>query len=101
MRRWLRRDCPAILAEARRARGAIFRGDETGLRSDDVSGRSHAPRGRTPVVRVRHERVGLGLVSAVTNKGEPRWMVQDGAAKAPTLIRFLGRWSGTPAVRSS
>ncbi len=69
----------------------MFWGDETGLRSDDVRGRSYAPRGRTPSVRVRQKRTGLGLLSAVANKGELRWMVLDGAVKAPTLIRFLGR----------
>jgi transposase len=31
------------------------------------------------------------LISALTNKGELRWMVLDGAVKAPSLIRFLGR----------
>ncbi len=56
-----------------------------------MRGRSYAPRGRTPQVRVRHKRAGLGLISALTTKGEPRWMVLDGALKAPTLIRFLGR----------
>jgi len=92
VRRWLRRDYPAIAARAAKAEGgAIFWGDETGLRSDDVRGRSHAPRGRTPVVRVCHKRTGLGLISAVTNKGELRWMVLDGAVTAPALIRFLGR----------
>ena len=72
-------------------RGTIFWGDETGLRSDDVRGRSYAPRGRTPEVRPSHKRAGLGLISAVTNKGELRWMVLDGAVKAPSLIRFLAR----------
>ena len=43
------------------------------------------------MVRVCHKRAGLGLISAVTNKGELRWMVVDGAVKAPTLIRFLQR----------
>ena len=56
-----------------------------------MRGLSFAPRGRTPTVRVPHKRAGLGLVSAVTNKGELRWMVLDGAIKAPSLIRFLGR----------
>jgi transposase len=91
VRRWLRREYPAIVARARRARGIIFWGDETGLRSDDVRGRSYAPRGRTPLVRVCHKRTGLSLVSAVTNRGELRWMIADGAVNAPTLIRFLGR----------
>ena len=91
VRRWLRRDYPAIVARAKRARGAIFWGDETGLRSDDVRGRSYAPRGRTPVVRVCHKRAGLSLISAVTNRGELRWMVVDGAVNAPAFIRFLER----------
>jgi hypothetical protein len=91
VRRWLRRDYPAIVARAKRARGAVFWGDETGLRSDDVRGRSFAPRGRTPLVRVCHRRAGLSLISAVANKGELRWMVVDGAVKAPDLIRFLRR----------
>ena len=56
-----------------------------------MRGLSYAPRGRTPTVRVPHERAGLGLISAVTNKGELRWMVLDGAVKAPGPIRFLGR----------
>src|ERR671915_434778 len=42
-------------------------------------------------VRLDHKRAGLGPVSAVTNKGELRWMVLDGAVKAPDLLRFLAR----------
>jgi transposase len=89
VRDWLRHTYPAIVARARRARGVIFWGDETGLRADDVRGRSYAPRGRTPVVRPNQRRIGLGLISAVSNKGELRWMVLDGAIKAPVLIDFL------------
>jgi transposase len=91
VRRWLRREYSAIVARAKAAAGVIFWGDETGLRSDDVRGRSYAPRGRTPTIRAAHKRVGLSLISAVTNKGELRWMVLDGAIKAPGLIRFLAR----------
>jgi hypothetical protein len=39
------------VAQARQAGGVIFWGDETGLRADDVRGRSYAPPGKTPVVR--------------------------------------------------
>jgi transposase len=84
VRRWQRRDYPAIAAQAKMEGGAIFWGDETGLRSDDV-------RGRTPEVRVNHKRANLGLISAVTNKGELRWMVLNGAITAPDLLRFLAR----------
>jgi transposase len=88
VRNWLRQEYPAIVA---RARGVIFWGDETGLRADDVRGRSYAPRGKTPVVRPNHRRIGLGLISAVSNRGELRWKVLDGAIKAPVLIGFLQR----------
>jgi transposase len=109
VRHWLRHAYPAIVARARRARGVIFWGDETGLRADDVRGRSYAPPGKTPrlaippsyawrnlwpalpVVRPNHRRIGLGLISAVSNKGEVRWKVLNGAIKAPVLICFLQR----------
>src|ERR671932_454185 len=91
VQRWLRQDYPAIVARAKRERGVIYWGDETGLRSDDVRGRSYAPRGRTREVRVNHKRANLGLISAVTNKGELRWMVLDGPITAPDLLRFLAR----------
>ena len=91
VQRWLRQDYPAIVARAKRAQGVIFWGDETGLRSDDVRGRSYAPRGHTPTIRVCRKRVSLSLISAVTNRGEVRWMVLDGAITAPKLIGFLHR----------
>jgi transposase len=91
VRHWLRHEDPAIVARARRARGVIFWGDETGLRADDVRGRSYAPPGKTPVVRPNHRRIRLGLISAVSNRGELRWKVLDGAIKAPVLIGFLQR----------
>src|SRR5215212_6519605 len=47
VRDWLRHEYPAIVARARRTRGVIFWGDETGLRADDVRGRSYAPPGKT------------------------------------------------------
>ena len=91
VRRWLRRDYPAVAARAKAGGGLVFWGDETGLRSNDVRGRSYAPRGRTPLIRVCHKRAGLSLISALTNKGELRWMVVDGAITAPILVRFCQR----------
>jgi transposase len=91
VRRWLRQDYPEIVRRAKQARGVVVWGDETGLRADDLRGRSYAPRGRTPVVRVCQTRIKLSLITAVTNKGELRWMIVDGAVNGPTFIRFLQR----------
>ena len=91
VRRWLRQEYPEIVKRAKQARGIVVWGDETGLRADDLRGRSYAPRGRTPVVRVCQTRIKLSLITAVTNRGKLRWMVVDGAVNAPTFIRFLER----------
>lgn len=88
---WLEKDYPAIAARAQTEGAEIHWGDETGLRSDDVRGRSYAPKGQTPVVRVSQKRENLSLISAVTNRGKVRWMVFDGALDAQTLMEFLRR----------
>ena len=81
-----------MIAACARLEGAeIHWGDETGLRSDDVRGRSYAPRGETPVVRVNSKRHGLSVISTVTNKGQMRWKAFDGALNSDILIDVLRR----------
>lgn len=91
VQRWLDEEYPAIAGRAAAEGGEIYWGDETGLRSDDVRGRSYAPQGGTPVVRPNHRREKAGLISAVTNKGVLRWMVLDKAIDTALLIRFMKR----------
>jgi len=91
VRRWKEEVYPLIKEKAIREGADILWGDETGLRSDDVRGRSYAPRGSTPVIRVNHNRDGCSVISTVTNKGAMRWMVFDGALNARILIDFLRR----------
>lgn len=91
VRQWLEDEYP-VIAERAQAEGAeIHWGDETGLRSDDVRGRSYAPRGQTPVVRVNARREGLSIISTVTNQGKVRWKVFDGALNTDLLIDFFER----------
>jgi transposase len=91
VQRWLDEQYPAIARRASSEGGEIYWGDETGLRSDDVRGRSYAPQGDTPVVRPNHRREKVGLISAVTNKGVLRWMTLKQAINAALLIGFLKR----------
>jgi len=92
VRKWLEEEFPHITARALEGRRAdILWGDETGLRSDDVRGRSYAPRGNTPTIRVNQKRHGCSVISTVTNKGSMRWMVYHGALNATVLKKFLTR----------
>jgi hypothetical protein len=66
-------------------------GDETGLRSDDVRGRSCTPKGKTPVVLANVNRSKLSVISTVTNKGQMRWKVFSGALNTKIMIGFMKR----------
>ena len=89
VRRWLRRDYPAIVAQAKAAGARSSGATRPACAPTTCAAVATRPRGRTPLVRVCHKRAGLGLISAIANKGELRWMVLDGAVKAPDLLRFL------------
>jgi transposase len=56
-----------------------------------VQGRGFAPKGQTPVIRVNNKRHGLSVISTVTNKGQMRWRIFDGALNTNILIDLL-RW---------
>lgn len=91
VRKWLQEEFPAIKARAKAEGAEVQWGDETGLRSDDVRGRSYAPKGETPAIRVNHRRHGCSVISTVTNRGGMRWMVFHGPLNAKVLIGFLRR----------
>ena len=89
--KWLDEQYPEIAKRAKQEGAEIHWGDETGLRSDDVRGRSFAPRGETPVIRINSKREGLSVISTVTNKGQMRWKIFEGAINGDILIDFMGR----------
>lgn len=89
--KWLEQDYPIIAARAKFEGVEVHRRDKTGLRYDDVRGRSYVPKGETSVVRVNSKREGLSIISTVTNKGQMRWKMIEGAPNADILIDFLGR----------
>lgn len=91
VKKWLDEDYPVIATRAKAEGAEIHWGDESGLRSDDVRGRGFAPKGQTPVIRVNNKRHGLSVISTVTNKGQMRWRIFEGAINTNILIDFLRR----------
>lgn len=89
--RWLTQDYPALARQAKRERAVLYWGDEMGLRSDHVTGRSYAPVGQTPVTRATGQRFGCNMISAITNKGALAFMVFQGRFRAPVFVQFLTR----------
>lgn len=91
VQQWLDEEYPKIRALAKKAGAAVFFGDEAGVRSDFHSGTTWALKGKTPVVAATGQRFGLNLVSAVSPRGEMRFMIVKGRMNAGRFIEFLQR----------
>src|ERR687886_996058 len=74
---WLERDYPAIARRAKAERAVIYWGDETGVSNQDQTGRSWAPKGRTPVVARTAKRVTRSMIAAVSQRGLVGLMVYE------------------------
>jgi len=91
VRRWLKKEYPAIRALARREQATIFWGDETGMRSDHQAGRSWGRRGQTPVIPGTGRRFRCNLISAITNRGKLAFMVFERKFTSAVFVGFLRR----------
>jgi len=91
VRRWLRKQYPAIRALARQERATIFWGDETGMRSDHQAGRSWGRRGQTPVIPGTGKRFRCNMLSAITNRGKLAFMVFERKFTTAVFVEFLRR----------
>lgn len=89
--RWLEEEYPAIQKLAKKENAAIFFGDEAGIRSDYHAGTTWGIRGQTPVVRRSVARARVNMLSAINNKGELRFMLQDGTVTGKVFVEFLRR----------
>ena len=88
---WLENTYPAIARKAKAQGCEIQWADETGLSSRANYGRSFAPRGHTPVIRRPGKRFSQSMISSLTNQGKLRFMIYEGAIKAPIFLNFLQR----------
>ena len=91
VRAWEAEIYPAIRAEAKVVGATIYFADESGIRSDYHTGTTWAPVGETPVVEVTGRRFSLNMISAVSPRGEFRFMLHDGSVNAEVFREFLKR----------
>ena len=91
VQKWLEEEYPQISKRAKKEGAEIHWGDETGLNSDCYHGRSYAPRGKTPAIRLSAKKEHVSLISTVTNQGKVRFMIYKDAMNSQTMIKFLKR----------
>ena len=69
----------------------IHWGDEMGVRSTHVFGRSYGVKNKTPVVNKTTKRFGCNMISSITNKGLMRFMIYKSGFNADVFLNFLRR----------
>jgi len=88
---WRKHEYPAIRAEAQQLGAAIYFGDESSVRSDYHSGTTWGKKGQTPVVQRSAKRAKVNMLSAITAKGELRFMLTTAKVDSDVFVDFLGR----------
>lgn len=92
---WLKTDFPNIQRLAKRENAEIFFEDESGIRSEATVGKTWGKIGKTPVVKRTGRRYGMNLVSAISPRGELRFMFTKGTFGAKEFLEFLKRLIAT------
>lgn len=86
---WLRQEWPKIKRLARRRKAIIFFEDEATVRLTPTVGRTWAPIGKTPIVRVTGKRASVGVMSAISPKGRLYFSIPPERVNALIFIQFL------------
>ena len=91
VKKWLKKEFPKIKELAKKEGAMIYFGDESGLRTDYHSGTTWSPKGETPVVKKTGKRFRLNMISAISSKGQMKFMTVSGKIKGEVFIEFLKR----------
>lgn len=91
VQKWLDEDYPAIRSAAQEANATLYFGDESSIRSDYHSGTTWAPIGQTPVIKATGARFSVNLISAISPRGDLRFMCTNGRVTANVFVDFLKR----------
>jgi len=89
--KWLKEEYPKIAASAKQRKAHIFFGDEAGIRSDFHSGTTWGIRGKTRIVSTTDARFGLTMISALSPRGQLRFIVTKGRVGAKVFLEFIKR----------
>ncbi len=87
--RWLREEWPKIKAHCRRWQAMLYFQDESGVSLTPVMGKTWAPKGKTPVVKVTGARGGLCVTSAISPAGKMVFRIEKEKVNAKKHIEFL------------
>ena len=86
---WPNEEYPAIHRKAKAENAEIFWGDETAVQNVANYARGYAPKGQTPVVKVQAKKMHINMISAISSRGELRFLLYSEAINSQCLIGFM------------
>lgn len=89
--KWLNTDYPAIKREAKKEKRIIYFGDEAGFHATAQYGKTWGIKGPTPIIRASGRREKVNCISAISNRGNIRFMLYDEQFTGSLFVTFLTR----------
>ena len=86
---WLTEEYPTIHRKAKAESTEIFWGDETAVQNVANYVRGYASKGKMPVVKVQAKKMHINMISAISNRGELRFLLYSEAINSECLIGFM------------
>lgn len=88
-KKWLKEEWPAIKTHAKRWQAIIYFLDEAGVSLIPVLGKTWAPKGKTPIIKVTGNKGGFCITSAISPAGRMLFRIEKEKINAQVHIQFL------------
>lgn len=89
VKRWVKEDWPKIREHACRWQAMLYFQDEAGVSLIPVMGKTWAPKGKTPTIKVTGKKGGLCVTSAISPAGKMIFRIEKERVTALVHIEFL------------
>lgn len=89
VRKWLKEEWPAILEKKMKWNAILYFQDESGISLVPVLGKTWAPIGKTPVVKMTGKKGGFVISSAISTGGRMVFRIEKEKITAEVFIDFL------------
>ena len=89
VKKWIKEEWSKIKEHAHRWQAMIYFQDESGVSLTAVMGKTWAPKGQTPVVKVTGKRGGFCVTSAISPAGKMIFRIEKEKINAKVHIEFL------------
>lgn len=89
VKKWLSEEWPKIKAHCRRWQAMLYFQDEAGVSLIPVMGKTWAPKGKPPIIKVTGKRGGLCVTSAISPAGKMIFRIEKKRVNADIHIEFL------------